>query len=267
MCYILLAVNQSKQYPFILAANRDEFYQRNSTQLAYWADMPEIAGGRDLEQGGTWMAVNKSGRFAAITNFREAGNSSHSVRSRGLLITDFLSTDTGIEEFSKNLLDRTDTYSGYNLIYGILPDQLYYFSNRNNQAAIPLAQGVHSLSNHLLDTPWPKVLHGKQAFKQIIKNQANSMLPSLFQLLGDRTTATADELPDTGVDMNFEKLLSSIYIEGEDYGTRCSSIITVDQYQQLTFTELTHNNDADLVNNPVTVSLRLPWHSNLRNNV
>ena len=238
-------------------SNRDEFYQRDSSQLAYWTDKPEIAGGRDLEQGGTWMAVTKAGRFAAITNFREVINHRDSVRSRGLLITDFLNTNIEPAEFSRNLIDQADAYSGYNLLYGTLPDQLHYYSNRSNQPPVQLKQGIYSLSNHLLDTPWPKVLLGKQTFEQVINNEAKSMLPSLFQLLGDRTTAKEDELPDTGVDLHFEKLLSSIYIEGEQYGTRCSSVITVDQFRQLRFTELTHDNNAVLADNPVTISFRL----------
>ena len=162
-----------------------------------------------------------------------------------------------IADFSHDLTHQADAYSGYNLIYGTLPDRLFYFSNRSNQPPVLLTRGIHSLSNHLLDTPWPKVVHGKKAFEKIIKGQANSMLPSLFQLLADRTTANDHELPDTGVDLHFERLLSSIYIEGERYGTRCSSVVTVDRLNQLNFSELTHNSEIESAKNPVTLSFAI----------
>lgn len=254
MCYILLAVSQSKEYPFILAANRDEFYQRQTLPLCFWEDKPEIAGGRDLEQGGTWMAVTKTGRFAAVTNYREAGGSANAARSRGLLITDFLESETDAAEFSDELTRRANEYSGYNLIYGHLPEQLHYYSNRNKQPPVPLAQGIYALSNHLLDTPWPKVVHGKQAFEQIIHSQAEDLSPALFELLADRTRAGDHELPDTGVDLQFERLLSSIYIQGAHYGTRCSSLITVDRNHYLEFSELTHVRDDKPATNPARIS-------------
>ena len=257
MCYILLAVDQSEEYPFILAANRDEFYQRESARLQLWPDKPDIAGGRDLEQGGTWMAAARSGRFAAITNYREAGIAVNAARSRGLLITDFLESQCDCADFSDELARRAGDYSGYNLIYGELPERLFYFSNRSDQPPLPLAPGIHSLSNHLLNTPWPKVVRGKLAFEQIIRERTDSMVPALFRLLADRTTAGDHELPDTGVGRQFERLLSSIFIEGEQYGTRCSSVITVDRHHQLNFSELTHRGDAGPVDNPVTLGFRI----------
>ena len=257
MCYILLAISQSKKYPFILAANRDEFYQRASSQLAFWQDKPHVAGGRDLEQSGTWMAVTKSGRFAAITNFREAATSKQPLRSRGLLINDFLDTDIQIEQFSATLVNSQDSYSGYNLIYGNLPGDLFYYSNRRDQSPVPLPDGMYALSNHLLDTPWPKVVLGKQAFESIVGNHTGMIEPALLQLLGDQTTASSDDLPKTGIDSKFEKLLSSIYIESENYGTRCSSVITVNQLGQLSFTELTHDKNTEITVNPVILSFGL----------
>ena len=257
MCYILLAINQSKKYPFILAANRDEYYQRQTLPLGMWADNPDMAGGCDLEQGGTWMAATKTGRFAAVTNFREVGIPVSAARSRGLLITDFLNSDLDSQVFSERLIRQADDYSGYNLIYGHLPDRLHYYSNRSNQPPVLLRSGIYSLSNHLLDTPWPKVVLGKQAFENIIKGPSSALLPALFQLLADRTRADDHELPDTGVDRQFERLLSSIFIEGEQYGTRSSSVITVDRRHQVNFSELTHRSEADSENNPVTLDFTI----------
>ena len=258
MCYILLAINQSKNYPFILAANRDEFYQRESAQLAFWHDKPFIAGGRDLEQAGTWMAVTTTGRFAAVTNYREVADKPESARSRGLLITDFLESCSDIADFSAELTRHAQCYSGYNLIYGQLPDRLFYFSNRSAGKPVTLSPGIYALSNHLLDTPWPKVKLGKRAFKDIIIKNANGNINSkLFSLLADQTQAPAGELPNTGVDNSLETLLSSIYIESDHYGTRCSSVITVDASCCLNFTELTHTPPADLPVNPTALRFNL----------
>lgn len=257
MCYILLSINHSTEYPFILAANRDEFYRRKSLQLSYWDQKPHIAGGRDLEQGGTWMAVTTAGKFAAITNFREAASKRVPLRSRGLLINDFIDTEIGIGEYSKYLASHANSYSGYNLIYGYLPDRLAYYSNRINQRPLFLSSGIYSLSNHLLDTPWPKVVRGKQEFEKIITYRLDNLHPPLFNLLADKQTASDKALPDTGVDREFERLLSSIFIEGKDYGTRCSSVITVSQNDRLEFAELTHNGETDFAENPVKISFNL----------
>ncbi len=249
MCFLLLAVNQSEQYPFILAANRDEFYQRPTASMSFWKDQPHILGGRDLEQGGTWMAVTNAGKFAAITNYREVNTGFVAERSRGLLVTDYLNFDGTNEEFITQLQHSTNLYAGYNLIFGQPPANLYYFSNRQNADAIKLAHGYFALSNHLLDTPWPKVSKGKQAFQRII-HQAD-MESALLQLLKDKTKAPDHELPDTGIEKEFEQLLSSIYIESENYGTRCSSVLSLNNKNELRFVEISHrglNSDKKVIN-------------------
>ena len=255
MCFLLLALNQTGQYPFILAANRDEFYQRKTAQLHFWNDKPHILGGRDMEQGGTWMAVTQTGRFAAITNYREVKSDFIAPRSRGLLVTDYLDSTQTDEEFITRLQDTTDQYAGYNLIFGQLPTDLYYFSNRQNGGAINLSNDNFALSNHLLDTPWPKVTKGKESFKQIIRE--SEIEQPLFELLKDESKASQDELPDTGIDKNFEHLLSSIYIQSANYGSRCSSVIKVDQAGLLNFSELTYDSDLTLDKNPISFSLQL----------
>lgn len=257
MCFLLLAINQSAQRPFILAANRDEFYQRNTSPLNFWEDKPHILGGRDLKQSGTWMAVNKSGKFAAITNFRDIKSAQKTPRSRGLLITDYLDTDITTKQFTKQLRKKADQYDGFNLIFGEMTNTLFYYSNRNGQESKPLESGIYALSNHLLNTPWPKVIRGASCFGKIISSNDKSMQTSLFKLLNDSQKAEEDQLPDTGIDKNFEFLLSSIFIESETYGTRCSSVLILDNKNNLNFTEFTHNTNAALIENPISFSLQL----------
>ncbi len=255
MCFLLLALNQSQEYPFILAANRDEFYQRESAQVHLWEDKPYILGGRDLEQGGTWMAVTDTGKFAAITNYREIKSDFVAPRSRGLLVTDYLDSNQTDEEFIKQLQDSTDQYAGYNLIFGQLTSDLYYFSNRQNQGVTKLTNNIYALSNHLLDTPWPKVVNGKNSFERII--QGPNIDQALMALLRDENKATDHELPETGIDKEFERLLSSIYIESENYGTRCSSILMIDHKNRLSLTEFTYKPIEKLGRNPINFSLQL----------
>ena len=257
MCFLLLAINKSSNYPIILAANRDEYYQRNTSTLKFWDDKPHILGGRDLEQGGTWMAVSKSGKFAAITNFREAKCTQIPQRSRGLLITDYLGTDITTKQFTKQLEKQADQYDGFNLIFGEMTNTLFYYSNRNDQRSQPLESGIYALSNHLLNTPWPKAIQGKSNFENIISFSSESMQTSLFQLLNNSQKAKQDQIPDTGIDKNFEHLLSSIYIESETYGTRCSSVLMLDVKNNLSFTELTHKANPEPKENPIKYSLQL----------
>ncbi len=257
MCFLLLALNQTKEYPFILAANRDEFYRRKSAQVHYWEDKPHILGGRDLEQGGTWMAVTQTGRFAAITNYREVKNNFIALRSRGLLITDFLDSAITAKQFGQKLEKQASQYDGFNLIFGELSNDLFYYSNRNDQQSIALKPGIYVLSNHLLNTPWPKAIRGKSSFKKIISMQDDKIEPALFELLGDEKKAAESELPDTGIDKNLEYLLSSIYIESENYGTRSSSILMLDNKNNLRFTELTHNFNDGSEQNRISFSLQL----------
>lgn len=236
-----MAFGHSGDLPFVLAANRDEFYARETAPAGFWRDQPHVLGGRDLEQGGTWLAVGAGGKFAALTNFRQGGENDPSARSRGLLIPDFLKPGRETVAFTRQLEQDAQLYNGFNLIYGELPDRLYYFSNRSGQPPRLLEPGVYALSNHLLDTDWPKVVRGKQEFERIISSPNSELESRLFELLADTRKAREDELPDTGIDKHLEHLLSSIFIQSERYGTRCSTVLTVNARRQLGFSELTYD--------------------------
>jgi uncharacterized protein with NRDE domain len=240
MCTLLLAIEQHPRYRLILAANRDEFYERPTASAAFWCEAPHLFAGRDLARGGTWLGVTTAGRIAALTNYREP----HPVRvnppSRGHLVSDFLSSNLGGEEYLQQLQSSALPYSGYNLLVGDL-NRLYYYSNKSD-GILSLSPGLYGLSNHLLDTPWPKVLRGKGALAQLLEG-AEVSAEDLFGILADPTQAPDQDLPDTGVGLELERVLSSIFIKTETYGTRSSTVLLVDADGQTTFIERNFNGE------------------------
>ncbi len=220
MCLILLAWRQHPDFPLVLAANRDEFHARPSTCIAPWPDQADLFAGRDLAAGGTWLGFTAGGRFAAVTNVRDPAAAQGS-RSRGLLPRDFLMGTCPPLAFCRNI--EQDVYSGFNLLVGD-SRELAYCSNRGGAPKM-LAPGIYGLSNHLLDTPWPKLTTAKQAF-----STALDALPSreaFFKLLTDREIVADENLPETGVSLEWERRLSAIFVLSPEYGTRASSVFTV----------------------------------------
>ncbi|MDO8960424.1 MAG: NRDE family protein [Rhodocyclaceae bacterium] len=233
MCLILVAWQAHPDFPLVVAANRDEFFKRRTASADFWIDQPQVLAGRDLEAGGTWLGMTQGGRFAALTNFRDPANHKPQAPSRGNLVADFLTGKSSIDAYL-DALNPAD-YNGFNLLLGD-GKRLIAFSNVSLQRH-ELAPGVHGLSNHLLDTPWPKVGAGKTAL-----TAALTALPDekhLFHLLRDDTIHPDDALPATGVSLEWERLLSAAFIHGHDYGTRCSTVIKVGVDGTATFDEQT----------------------------
>ncbi len=229
MCVIFASYRQNGTFPLIIAANRDEFYERPTASAARWKDFPEIYAGRDLVANGTWLGITDSGRFAAVTNFRDP-NQPKGTRSRGDLVADFLKLDVPTGEYMNEVAQRKDDYTGFSLLAGQInagSEEFYYYSNRGDGPR-ELAPGVYGLSNGLLDVPWPKVARGKNTFERII-SRGNFDDEEIFGLLGDRSVAVDEELPDTGVGTEIERYLSPIFIETPIYGTRSSTIVTIDK--------------------------------------
>jgi uncharacterized protein with NRDE domain len=234
MCLILFSWKQNAHH-LLLAANRDEFYQRPSIGADFWENSPEILAGRDLKEGGTWIGVSKSGRFAAVTNFRSADVTTY-PKSRGHLTLDYLTGSLSPKEFVLTLEPNAEKYAGFNLLIGD-KEQLIYCSNRHPEQFWHLLEpGLYGLSNHLLDTPWPKVTKGKAGLKQIILSDTSNY-HALFELLQDKTPAATEQLPDTGVGLSLEKLLSPIFIASPSYGTRTSTLIQIDNELNIVFEE------------------------------
>jgi len=237
MCLVLIALDSHPDSSLIVAANRDEFYDRPTAPAAFWADAPSVLAGRDLQAGGTWLGIDRRGRFAAVTNYRQGQREPVAPRSRGLLVSEYLSTTIGTRAHIDRVARDASLYNGFNLIAGD-PRGLFYFSNREGRPRA-LGAGIYGLSNHLLDTPWPKVNRGKDALGALLAEPGPQLAPSLFALLADRRQAADDHLPRTGVSPEWDRLLSSAFIASRDYGTRSSTVLLVGRDGTVTFVERT----------------------------
>ncbi len=236
MCVIFFAYDVHPRYRLILAANRDEFYERPAMPLGYWHDHPEILAGRDLKLMGTWMGITREGRFAVLTNFRDPAKVQKDAPSRGSLVADFLKSGIEPREYLQQIRDQAAGYNGFNLIVGDF-NNLYYASNRGEWFR-RLAPGIYGLSNHLLDTPWPKVSLGLSRFKRLVSEKSPTMNAELEEILTNRDIPPDDLLPDTGVGLVWERILAPIFISSPSYGTRCSSILTIEQNGYIVFKEI-----------------------------
>lgn len=227
MCLIALAYKVHPRFPLIVAANRDEFLDRPTEPAHFWNDALDILAGRDERAGGTWMGITRKGRFAAITNYREMRMSFPAGPSRGLLVREALEygIDTG----------KSKAYAGFNLIYGSVEELRYHNNIEGTDAA--LTPGIHGLSNHLLDTPWPKVVKAKQGIKDLLDLPDADLPEALFRLLANDHIAPDDKLPDTGLPIEMERAASSIFIRTPGYGTRCSTVVLVGKDGKVYFEE------------------------------
>jgi uncharacterized protein with NRDE domain len=241
MCLIFFALHQHPAYKLIIAANRDEFYARKTAPAHFWEDHPRILGGRDLEASGTWMAMNKNGKISLVTNYRDPANINPGAPSRGQLVSDFLVNGDTPEEYLSKVSERATKYNGFNLLTGY-SDEFWYLSNYGNGVQ-KLESGVYGLSNHLLDTPWPKVNRGKEKFSNAIKDSVIEP-NTLFELLYDEQRAQDDLLPETGIGLDRERALSSMFIKTNGYGTRCSTVILVSHDNQVQFSERVYELDT-----------------------
>ena len=232
MCLITFAYQAHPTYKFILAANRDEFYARPTSVATWWQDAPDILGGRDLLAQGTWMAVHRNGRFAAVTNYRDIKNIKPDAQSRGDLPVNFLLSEDGPTAYAEKVLQRGSDYNGFNMI--VLADEMTHVSNYDTKVNV-LDSGVYGLSNALLDTPWPKVTRVKEKFNSLIEQ--SFQLEDLVEMMQDTATAPDDVLPETGLDYDREKALSAMCIRTPDYGTCCSTAITIDYEGEVQFLE------------------------------
>jgi uncharacterized protein with NRDE domain len=244
VCLILFAHRAHPRYRLIVAANRDEWFQRPSAAAAFWPDAPDLLAGRDLEQGGTWLGVTRRGRFSALTNFRDPRSKRDDAPSRGALVRDFLAGDEAPLPYAERLLGEAARYNGFNLLAGD-GDDLACVSNRDRRA-LPVAAGVHGLSNGLLNEPWPKVRKGRERLAAIIEGSFDA--ETLFALLRDEDHAPDEELPATGVAPEWERRLSAMHIRADDYGTRCATVLMIGHDGEVEFRERTFDRDGRAVN-------------------
>lgn len=230
MCLIVFAWHVVPGVPIIAAANRDEFYDRPAAPAGPWPGQPHVIAGRDLQGGGSWMGVTLDGehgaRFAALTNIRSPAERRVDAPSRGALVADFLRGDMSAADYVADLAARPDLYNGYNLVLGDR-EALYWYSNRGQQDARngqPLERGrIYGISNGLLDATWPKVLRTKAQFASLLCQGAPE--DAYFEMLADTTPAPDVRLPETGMPIEVERMLSPVCIESPGYGTRTSTVV------------------------------------------
>ncbi len=234
MCLILIAWHAHPGYRLIIAANRDEWRARPTTSLDYWKTEPVILAGRDLQAGGGWFGCGENGRIAAVTNLRDGRQQSNKPRSRGQLVTDFLLQDTAAESWFCNIDRQRNQYNGFNLLAGDQNGLWRYCSA--DSSIVPLDDGVHCISNGLPTTQWPKTERSKKLLTNVLKNEQPEP-SSLLSILHDRWQPADPQLPDTGVDLELERQLAPIFIQGKEYGTRCSSLLLVEAGGHWTFLE------------------------------
>lgn len=284
MCLIVFAYKVDPDYPLILAANRDEYYARETKHCHWWEDQPQLLAGKDLVAGGTWMGMHQEGRFAAITNFRTGGDKTKYANSRGDLTKGFLLGTDSAENYLRTLTQSAEEYAGFNLLLG---DQtgLYYFSNRsennhdknqdkdthesqevdqhkdthgnqegNTNPWRKLEPGIYGLSNHLLDTPWPKVIRSKNNFTTFINNRTRPAADhkALINLMKDQQDVPTDQLPNTGVSDKMEGGLARIFIhmDWKGYGTRATSSLWQHRNGEVDFVEQNYSVNSEGENIP-----------------
>lgn len=227
MCLIVFAWQLVPDCPLVLAANRDEFFERPTAPAGWWPDFPQVYAGRDLRNGGTWLGITRDGRFAALTNIRTPNETKTGRRSRGMAAADYLTGHATPEDYIAEISAETEHYNGFNLIVGT-PDKLIWFNNRDHddtRNGHALKPGLYGLSNDKLDTPWPKVVRTKAQFASLLCQGAPQ--DAYFEMLTDTTRASDCRLPKTGIDIEWERILSAVCIESPNYGTRSSSVVQI----------------------------------------
>lgn len=235
MCLVLIAWRGAAEYPCVIAANRDELHSRPAAAAHWWPSRPPILAGRDLSAGGTWLGLTPAGRFAALTNFRDPEQRRPGTPSRGTLVASILTSGDSIERCLEHLRDVSASYNGFSVLFSDGERLAIYESARGSGRV--LGPGIYGLSNHLLDTPWPKVQTAKSRLSKALENLDTT--DAVLALLRDEAPAPDDQLPRTGMSLEWERLLSSAFVRAPDYGTRCSTVLRIDERRRACFDEWT----------------------------
>jgi len=250
MCLLIFAHQVYPGYPLVLAANRDEFYARETAPSAFWPEHPNLLAGKDLQAGGTWMGVTRQGRFAAITNYRDPAATGEAPRSRGELTLDFLSGSATPSIYLSEIAKRASEYAGFSLLLGD-GKYLWHFSNRHTVCGCTpispemLRPGIYGLSNAKLNTPWPKVELGKQHLTQLLDSGPPEH-EALLGLINDRQQACAEALKLQGMETEMEQVLSAQFIQAGEYGTRSSTTMWIDDTGALNWRELSFDRQGKI---------------------
>ncbi|GAB5410028.1 MAG: NRDE family protein [Balneolaceae bacterium] len=246
MCLITFAYKAHPIYKLILASNRDEFYERPTRKAQFWKEEkhPELLAGKDLEAGGTWMGINKRGKWGALTNYRDPSSIRPNPPSRGELVLNYLQNRTLPKDELLKLDKNSDSLNGFNLLLGDTKG-VFHYSNVN-KIITEIKPGIHGVSNALLDTSWPKLDQAKEDLSRVIEHK-NIEFEKLFELLKKEDKPPENELPNTGIPKEWEKAVSSVFIKTESYGTRCSTLLLIDNYGKVTFIERRYDPKTSMI--------------------
>ena len=245
MCILFIAVNQHQAYPLIIAANRDEFYARPTAKSCFWDEYPHMLAGKDVQAGGSWMGINRQGQIGALTNIRDPRHINQLAPTRGKLVSDYLTQSMSAQQYLQKLKQQGGQYNGFNLLFGQWHDLQVY--NNHDRQTQDLTTGVYGLSNASLNSPWPKTASGMERLANYCADSHSLEPEHLFTLLRDDTQARDEDLPQTGVPLEWERKLSSIFIQSPDYGTRSSTLILIDQKQRATWQERTFDHTGQCI--------------------
>lgn len=244
MCLIALAWHAVPGIRLLVAANRDEYHARPTAAVGFWPDAPGVLAGRDLQDGGTWMGVTRSGHFAALTNHRTATGARSGMRSRGHLVADFLSGAGDAASYCAMVAADSTAYNGFNLLAGDAA-QLWYTGDHSREPQ-RLAPGFHNLSNARLNTPWPKAAGLSSDMRRVIDRSGGEedIVAALLGALADTDIPHDASLPDTGVGMERERMLAPRMIVAPVYGTRSGSVLMIRDDGSVRFDERSYDADG-----------------------
>jgi len=234
MCLVALAFRHHPDYPLVVVANRDEYYDRPAQVAQFWDDHPNILGGRDEEAGGTWFGIDRRGRWATVTNYR-GGALGANARSRGDLPVNFLRAASAPAAYAESVLAEAHRFRGFSLLAGT-PEHLVYCTNQNARVQV-LEPGIYTLSNDVLDTPWPKAEYARRMLTAVLDQSDAPELDRLLAILGSREQFPDAHLPDTGIGLEMERVLSAPFIVSDSYGTRCTTALLMHRDGTVHFAE------------------------------
>ncbi|PID25092.1 NRDE family protein [Sporosarcina sp. P7] len=259
MCLLAFQLQSHPKYQLVMMANRDEAYARPTARANFWSDHPDILAGRDLEQMGTWLGINTQGKVAALTNYRDFTLPQTGKLSRGHIVSSYLQSSLSAQDYMEQLHTNREDYAGCNVLAGSAKEMFYY--SNIEQSIQHLPNGTHGLSNALLNTPWPKVDKTKALLADYLQ-QTETIDPNiLFGMMQRAEPFPIEQLPDTGVGEDLERLLSSIFIASKDYGTRCTTVLTIDREDRVEFEERTYKKGVFTATQKFSFRIEKPAHS------
>jgi uncharacterized protein with NRDE domain len=246
MCLIIVSYKVHPDYPLVIAANRDESYQRPTRLAQFWESDPSILAGQDIEKGGTWLGMSKYGRIAAVTNYRDSIKAKVDSISRGLLVSDYLRYQNVSADYLELCISKLIDFDGFNLLLGDV-DGLYFLSSRE-KTYTQLEAGIYGISNGDFDSNWPKVGRAKQYLQELFETEQPDIHDALLTMLTDKNLPDDESLPDTGIGLEWERILAPIFIKAKEYGTRSSTVLTIDNNNKVRFSERSYNSQGKIEN-------------------